>query len=173
MKQVLIIAILILSFGCNRPNSNIETDLKKKNDSLTTELTKTKKSLKALKEKLTQEKTKKYRNEDFNRFFYSFMTDSVFQKSRIKFPFIYHTTDIDTEEDIKIVIEEDEWKYNSFYINTASERTQIFDNFELKFQPTNERLLHWYGIEAGGNSKYYFEGINGKWFLAKKWDSGI
>lgn len=103
----------------------------------------------------------------------SFITDSSFQKTRIKFPLEYNTYDIDSLRDIYTEIKQSDWKFNSFYFNSASERTQIYDNFNLKFQPTNKRLLHWYGIETGGDSKYFFEGFDGKWFLIKKEDSGI
>ncbi|WP_430907510.1 DUF4348 domain-containing protein [Maribacter sp. 2-571] len=171
MKQILILITFVFLFSCNN-NNNVETTrLEKKIDSLKAELQKNKTPQPEVKieEKVTQE----YNNESFNSFFYSFMTDSVFQRNRIKFPLKYHTTDIETMKDTLIIIRKNEWKHNPFYFNTASERTQIYDNFEMKFQPSNERILHWYGIEAGGNSKYYFTGFDGKWFLTKEWDSGI
>ncbi len=97
------------------------------------------------------------------------MTDSTFQISRINFP-IKHISwkenlggEIDT-----IRIKKAEWEYDLFYLNIASGRTQIYDNFELNIRPSNERLLHWYGVETGGDVKYYFEGFNGKWYLIKK-----
>ena len=114
-------------------------------------------------------KTKIYSNEKFNSFFWNFMTDSTFQVSRIKFPMKYITWKDELGGDIDTIkINKTEWKYDSFYINTASERTQIYDNFNLNFRPSNERVLHWYGVESGGDIKYYFIGFNGKWYLTKK-----
>ena len=171
MKQILILATFLILLGCNNNDKSYANGLLKKVDSLQAELKKSK-DLKT-EDKIEKTITKKYNNEDFNSFFYSFMTDSVFQKSRVKFPFEYHTTDIDTMKDTLIIINEREWKHNPFYFDTASERTQIYDNYELRFQPTNERLIHWYGIEAGGDAKYYFNGFDGKWFLTKEWNSGV
>ena len=173
MKKIVILIIIALCYSCNKKEQEIINGHQKKVDSLLVELNKTKNSHLKLKEQIATTSTKNYKNEDFNNFFYTFMTDSIFQKSRIKFPFVYHTTDIDSMEELKIIIKETEWAFNPFYFNTASERTQIYDNFELKYQPSNERLLHWYGVESGGDSRYFFKGFNGKWFLVKKWDSGI
>jgi len=53
------------------------------------------------------------------------------------------------------------------YFNSISERIQVYDNFNLEFRPTNERLLHWYGVETGGDVKYYFQGFDGLWYLIK------
>ncbi len=171
MKRILILTTFSFLFSCNNNDKSYTIELQKKIDSLKTELQKneTLKTEVKIEKKITQ----KYNNESFNSFFHSFMTDSVFQRSRIKFPLEYHTTDIELMKDTIINISEKEWKHNSFYFNAASERTQIYDNYELKFQPTNKRLLHWYGVESGGNSKYYFTGFDGKWFLTKAWDSGI
>ena len=173
MKQILILITITLCFSCNKKEQGFLDGHQKRADSLLIELNKAKNSYTKLKEKTETAKKLDYQNEDFNNFFYSFMTDSIFQKSRVKFPFEYQTTDIDSMEELVINVKETEWEYNSFYINNASERTQIYDNFSLKFQPSNQRLLHWYGIESGGDSRYYFKGFKGKWFLIKKWDSGV
>jgi hypothetical protein len=116
-----------------------------------------------------------YSNEDFWTFFWKFMTDSSFQTTRIKFPVDYVTWkelpngNIDLGgEIVTIKIAAKDWKYDNFYINTANERTQVYDNFNLKFQPTNERVLHWFGVETCGDSRYYFKGFDGEWYLVKK-----
>lgn len=172
MKKSILFVLMII-FSCSKyRKGGIEKD-KKTIDSLFTELGKSKIHLEELKKEVENDKKEKFGNEDFNRFFYTFMTDSNFQKNRIKFPLKYNTYDIDSMKDIKLEIQKSEWEFNSFYFNSSSERTQIYDNFELNFQPTNQRLLHWYGIETGGDSRYYFEGFEGKWFLIKKEDSGI
>ncbi len=120
-----------------------------------------------------------FNNEDFWLFFMKFMEDSTFQISRIKFPLTYITwkklpngnLDIGGEIDT-VKIDRNNWLYDSFYINQATERTQVYDNFNLQFHPTNERALHWFGVETGGDIKYFFKGFNGKWFLVKKEDLG-
>ncbi|MFD0993235.1 DUF4348 domain-containing protein [Tenacibaculum geojense] len=171
MKNLILIFLFTFLTGCKGINN--ERKHHKTIDSLKTQLNLLKQDNQELKNRIEITTIKTYKNEDFNNFFYSFMVDSIFQKNRVKFPLEYRTTNIDSMKEILIKINKDEWKYNSFYINSASERTQIYDNYDLKFQPTNERMLHWYGVESGGNSKYYFKGFNGKWFLIKKWDSGI
>ena len=117
----------------------------------------------------------KFSNEDFWTFFWKFMTDSSFQTTRIKFPVDYVTWkelpngDIDLGgEIVTIKISAKDWEYDDFYINTANERTQVYDNFNLKFQPTNERVLHSFGVETGGDAKFYFKGFGGEWYLVKK-----
>lgn len=172
MKKIILLSVLIISSCTDDRKERIDKN-KTTIDSLLTELNRTKVSFEKLKNKIKTGEDKKFYNEDFNSFFYSFMTDSSFQKNRIKFPLEYNTYDIDSMKDINLNIKKSEWKFNSFYFNSASERTQIYDNFELRLQPTNERMLHWYGIETGGDSRYYFEGYEGKWFLTKKEDSGI
>ncbi len=173
MKNIVILIIIILFYSCDKREKAEITNFKNKIDSLTNELNTYKKSNLQFKNKLNSKSIKEYNNEDFNRFFFSFMTDSVFQKNRIIFPLKYYTTDINLMKDTVIHIQKKDWIHKPFYINSASERTQIYDNFDLSLRRTNQRLLHWYGVETGGNSKYYFEGIKGKWFLIKKWDSGI
>lgn len=143
-----------------------ELEYQQQIDSLQNELKLSSKLTKSLQQELKAHKVKKFANENFNQFFFKFMTDSVFQLSRIKFPLKNVTwidgpgTDIDT-----LRVQKSEWKYDSFYFYSANERTQIYDNYDLKFQQSNERALHWYGIESGGDAKYFFKGYNGQWFM--------
>lgn len=116
-----------------------------------------------------------YSNEDFWTFFWKFMTDTSFQVTRITFPLEYITWkelpngDIDLGGEIVTVhIPKKEWNHDYLYASTANERTQVYDNFKLKFQPTNERVLHWFGIETGGDAKYFFKAFKSKWYLVKK-----
>ena len=136
---------------------------------LTIELKKSEMEKAELKAEFNSLNTKISDNEDFNNFFWSFMTDSTFQLKRIKFPLEYITWKDNLGREIdNLEIKKDDYNYNSFYVNFVSERTQVYDNYELKLKPTNEKLMHWFGIETGGNSKYYFKGINKKWYLIKK-----
>ena len=83
-------------------------------DSLLNELNKTNISFERLKNEIKTGEAKIFYNEDFNSFFYSFMTDSSFQKKRIKFPLEYNTYDIDSMKDVNLKIKKSEWKFNSF-----------------------------------------------------------
>ncbi|MEO0472503.1 MAG: DUF4348 domain-containing protein [Bacteroidota bacterium] len=108
-------------------------------------------------------------NEPFNEFFWRFMTNKEFQLERIVFPLPYITWKNEAAGEIDTLsIQASQWEYEPFYVKMASERSQIYDNFDLKLRPTNERLLHWHGIETGGDARFFFEGIDGKWFLVKK-----
>lgn len=161
--------ILFIVSSCIENENNISHALQKKSDSLKIELEKVKSEINSLKFDFGKGKTKIYSNEKFNSFFWNFMTDSTFQISRIKFPMKYITWKDELGGDIDTIkIKKPDWKYDSFYINKASERTQIYDNFNLNFRPSNERVLHWYGVESGGDIKYYFIGFDRKWYLTKK-----
>lgn len=169
MRKIYIISSLLILISCSdEKKENLDVH-KNEINRLTTELKKSEKEKAELKAELKSLNTKTFDNEDFDNFFWGFMTDSIFQLERIKFPLKYITWKDDLGGEIDTLeINKVDYKYNSFYINFASERTQVYDNYELKLQPTNERLIHWYGVETGGDSKYYFKGFNGKWYLIKK-----
>jgi len=175
MKKILFLIFLTIIVSCKKDNYENVSEYKHTIDSLKIELSKSSKEINLLKNeiKIKSEVRKKsnvkYNNESFDSFFSEFMTDSSFQIQRIKFPleYITWTDDIGGEIDT-IEINKNEWKHDYFYFNTANERTQIYDNFELSLAKTNERLIHWYGIESGGDSKYFFIGEKGKWYLVKK-----
>ncbi|WP_242134106.1 DUF4348 domain-containing protein [Aestuariivivens marinum] len=164
--------VTIIFFGilsCKDIQKNVSNEFQVKTDSLTTELKKAKVKIKTLKSKLCYSSSKVFNNENFDSFFWKFMTDSTFQISRINFPLKYISWKESIGGEIDTIgIKKAEWEYDLFYLNTASERTQIYDNFELNLRPSNERLLHWYGVETGGDVKYYFEGFNGKMVFNKK-----
>lgn len=166
MKQISIILLFTLFLSCNNINQKKESKYPDQIDKLKKELKISSDKIKSLQAELKQHEVKEYANEDFMSFFWNFMSDSTFQVNRIKFP-IKNVTWLEDPGDAidTLIIEKSEWKYESFYINTANERTQIYDNYELKLQATNERVLHWYGVETGGDAKYFFKGFSGKWYL--------
>ena len=167
MKNIYFILIILTLFSCskhaNKPDCQTEIqDLKE-------EIHRLDSINKILQNELDVNRSENIVKEDFRKFFTKFMVDSLFQTDRIKFPLQYITWKEFPGEDIDTIsINKANWEYDSFYFNTANERTQIYDNFELRFQQTNERLLHWYGVETGGDAKYFFKGFEGKWFLIKK-----
>ncbi|WP_225036203.1 DUF4348 domain-containing protein [Winogradskyella sp. SM1960] len=168
MKKLLLLVFVLCIFNCESNTNTNNSDLNRTIDSLKIELTKSNNKIEILKTEAGK-KEKSIFNENFNSFFWNFMTDSTFQKQRIIFPLTYITWKDDLGGKIDTLsLNKDKWTYNSFFINTASERTQIYDNFDLNLRPTNQRVIHWYGIETGGDSKYYFSGKKGKWYLVKK-----
>lgn len=164
------IAILVFSqLSCGNKTEKDLDAFRQTADSLRVELYKSNLQITELQNKIEASKPKVFYNENFDSFFWDFMTDSVFQRKRIKFPLSYITWKDEIGGEIDTLkVEAADWKYNSFYINTASERTQIYDNFQLKLNPSNKRVVHWYGVETGGDSKYFFQGFKGQWFLVRK-----
>jgi hypothetical protein len=159
-------------FGCDNKPQNIDYNLQNRIDSLTAELETVKTELQLVHEDYDETLDEYSEIEDFGGFFWQFMTDSSFQKSRIKFPLDRITWrtmlngDMDVFGDIDTLhILESNWVYDPFYIHFASERTQIYDNYKLMLRPTNERVLHWYGVENGGDAKYFFMSFESKWYL--------
>ncbi|MFB6340293.1 hypothetical protein ACE1ET_01150 [Saccharicrinis sp. FJH62] len=175
VKPQYIPVLFMLLVACSYVKQGSGHKLKHQIDSLSAELEKAKTELIHTNTIASKPEIICFENEDFDSFFWKFMTDSVFQINRIKFPLKYITWgktpygDIDVGGDIDTIqIIKAKWQYDPFYIKISNERTQVYDNFELKFRPTNERLLHWYGIESGGDAKYFFKGFGGKWYLIEK-----
>jgi hypothetical protein len=114
------------------------------------------------------------KKEDFDKFFFKFSTDSIFQIERIVFPLEYITwksEDLFAEESDTFWIKQNEWEHDFFFMNN-SYRPQLYDNFQGELRDTEERLFQWIGIESGTNVKYFFKRIDGKWFLIKKENLG-
>jgi hypothetical protein len=169
MKSIAVILSFILLTQCGKESKQQLREYKEQVLNLSLKVSKLEAEKRNLEIELNSKKQERFDNEDFKGFFWRFMTDSAFQLSRIKFPLPFNTWkgDIGGEIITKNVNISD-WNYDPFYSNSASERTQIYDNFKMQFQPSNKRLLHWYGIETGGDAKYYFEGFDGLWYLTKK-----
>jgi hypothetical protein len=109
--------------------------------------------------------------EDFDDFFWKFMDDSTFQIERIKFP-IMRTFLRDDPEKLFIedstLVTESEWKHIYFLLGMETNyRPQIYDNFSAELRDTDERTFAWLGIETGIQVYYYFQRINGKWYLIR------
>ena len=171
-KKLICIALTLLFSACKQENATTYQD-KILVDSLRVELVRNKELVDSLKALIHRPEVKPHEsdveNENFDGFFWNFMTDSAYQIQRIQFPLPYITWKEELGGEIDtIMIPKSDWEYDSFYINYANERTQIYDNFDLQLRKTNQRLVHWYGVETGGDAKYYFEGHDGRWSLIKK-----
>lgn len=117
--------------------------------------------------------------EDFFAFFSRFSLDKKFQLERIKFPLekIVLIGDPNPRGDFVdeiVLVDKDEWEHEYFYYRSDKRyRAQIFDNFEAELKDTDERVFAWLGIESGFQIYYYFQRIDGKWFLVRIRDLSI
>ncbi len=109
--------------------------------------------------------------EDFDTFFYQFMSDQNFQKSRINFPltFIHFKDDYPGEETDTTFLTKEKWEHSHYFLNETYIPI-IYDNYEMKLRNTNERVFVWSGVENGIYVTSFFQRIEGKWFLIKKED---
>jgi hypothetical protein len=98
--------------------------------------------------------------EDFDGFIVVFSLDSAFQASRIRYPL----KSIDIDGKVKML---KEWDYSPLFTKQCGYYVEIYDNFEMKLNRTNYRLVHDRGIDCGISVYFYFENINGKWYLVK------
>lgn len=102
--------------------------------------------------------------EDFNDFIYKFISDSLYQLDRIKFPLKSQRWNLDEVDSARI--EKSEWKITRLFL-AEQYRPQIYDNFKREMRDTDERLLCLEGIENGINVEYGFRRITGLWYLTE------
>ncbi len=102
------------------------------------------------------------KGESFDDFIYKFLSDSLYQMERIKFPLKSQQWDMDEVDSSRI--ERKDWKMITLFWGEQY-RPQIYDNFERELRDTNERLFCWEGIENGINVQYRFSRIDGLWYL--------
>ncbi len=102
--------------------------------------------------------------EDFDNFIYKFISDSLYQLDRIKFPLKSQQWDSDEVDSTRI--EKSNWKTVRFFWGEQY-RPQIYDNFKREMRDTDERLFCWEGIENGINVEYRFSRIKGLWYLTE------
>lgn len=80
--------------------------------------------------------------ENFDGFFFNFMSDPDFQLSRVKFPLessYMNGEDLETTH-----IEKVDWRHNSFYMEESAIPI-IYNNYQMELQDTDERLFLWQG----------------------------
>jgi hypothetical protein len=102
--------------------------------------------------------------EDFEDFIYKFISDSLYQLDRIKFPLKSQQWDSDKVDSTRI--EKDNWKTVRLFWGEEY-RPQIYDNFKREMRDSDERLFCWEGIENGINIEYRFNRIKGRWYLTE------
>lgn len=95
-------------------------------------------------------------SEDFDVFFKKFNSDSLFQKSRIEFPFKIITKD--EGGDNSRMLSKSEWRFIHL-VNDKNEKSIV-----RKVLIQSNKILITYSIEdTGVLVNHYFENINGKW----------
>ncbi|MCS3798877.1 DUF4348 domain-containing protein [Niastella sp. OAS944] len=100
--------------------------------------------------------------ESFDSFFEKFSSDSVFQKSRIKFPLTSQVYDIDSEKEVTSTTDASEWAFfnikqlkqdKKYIFKTSSEKEQYIINVKME--------------DTGIYVDYIFDRQSGKWTLVK------
>jgi len=110
--------------------------------------------------------------ENFISFLKQFMSDSVFQMSRIKFPLEYKTLyDSDEESflDTTLTLNQSDWRFNNLY-HGLKHLTNFLYSRSSEIKETDEMLLYVSGVENGIFIQYFFKRLDSKWYLIKKND---
>jgi hypothetical protein len=113
----------------------------------------------------TNTKTVQKSVENFDEFYHKFHTDSVFQKSRIKFPL--QGKMINGQEEIN-------WTKDNWMIM----KTRIFDidtvTYKISHEKTETSFYQKFWLEDSGQSaEYRFELIGNKWYLVYALDQNL
>ncbi|HCY41799.1 MAG TPA: hypothetical protein DHV48_10655 [Prolixibacteraceae bacterium] len=111
-------------------------------------------------------------SENFVLFLKQFMSDSVFQMSRIKFPLKYKTLyDSDEESflDTTLILNQSDWRFNYLYYG-LKQLTNFSYSWSSEIVENDEMLLFVSGVENGIYIQYFFKRIDNKWYLIKKND---
>ncbi|BDD04014.1 hypothetical protein [Aureibacter tunicatorum] len=119
-------------------------------------------------------------SEEFWPFLEKFVSDESFQITRILFPVEFETIQLNENGDVDVpvnlvtlFIKAKDWKHDDLGYFSRNEGMQIYDNYEMKFRSTDERIIHFYGVETSVNTLYYFKVQYGEWFLFRKELLGI
>lgn len=114
------------------------------------------------KKKTEQPKAQTNQAESFDNFFEKFSADSVFQKSRIKFPLVSQTYDIDSDKDVMSTVEATKWEFFNIK-QLKQEKRYIFKISREKEQYIVNVTME----DTGVYVDYIFEQQSGKWTLTK------
>lgn len=124
----------------------------------------------------TENQTSKITDENFEAFLNNFSRDSLFQISRVKFPLKVKEIDLESMEEInenksgfkeRTILKSQYTKLDFTYPKDAL--TRELDRYSQKnILKNNIMTVEIRGIDNGLYSDFYFEKINGKWFL-KSW----
>jgi hypothetical protein len=118
-----------------------------------------------------QKSSPQINKEEFMHFLGNFSLNRELQLERTKFPLLYISLDESFTKEIRVYIKKGDWKFENVFIKPDQESyRQVYDSFEKKMRDTDERVVVQQGIGNGIYVCYYFQRINGKWYLVKKED---
>lgn len=95
------------------------------------------------------------------------MNDSAFCKTRIIRPIVYESGLYADSLTVDTVNQRLWTQYYRLLKGQDATNTDVYDNFQLKGNKTNERVLHKHALEQCGDILYFFQGFDGKWKLVK------
>jgi hypothetical protein len=106
----------------------------------------------------------------FEQFFKYFSNDSIFQLSRVQFPFKYQSLNDDGKID-DTVIKKSDWKFISFSRDSIAYKKE-FDKYKPVIKLLGKDSVNYIqeGIDNGIHIEYKFVNIENKWLLAKIFD---
>ena len=159
MKKLIAgVTLLSLFASCGNKKANIDpfASITNEVDSIRQEADST------LQKKLPKEPTPIEADESFDDFIYTFASDDVLQRQRVKFPLPYYNGDEKTK------IEERYWKHDDLFTK-QNYYTLLFDKEEDMDAVGNSKQtsiqVEWIFLRTGMVKKYYFERIKGAWIL--------
>jgi len=102
-------------------------------------------------------------DKSFESFLTKFNNDSIFQKSRVKFPLPIIEMDGDNFNEVHNKLEKKDYSRFDLTSNKVHQKEEGFTQ-EIKLNK-NKATIEIRGIENGIMTDYYFEKINGKWMF--------
>lgn len=107
------------------------------------------------------------KSEKFDSFIHKFCLSKDFQIDRVKFPLkLSYRIDFENYNAplFDTIILKKNWKHDDLYYDQVA-IFQTYDNHQKELRDTDERVVHYKGIENGRDLAYFFERINGLWYL--------
>jgi hypothetical protein len=152
MKRTIII-LIVLVIGCGTRTTKPATSSEDTADSI---------NMGAATETVT---TLDNEAEDFNVFFKTFTTDSLFQIERVKFPWVMMTWELGEDAPVKELINKEDWQFSSFNYEEgyASRQVDAYTQTTKNYGDTVKLEIR--GVDNGIHMDYEFAKEKGKWFM--------
>jgi hypothetical protein len=116
--------------------------------------------------------TDQYGQENFEEFFWRFITDATFNRSRVQFPYLFDGTGIDSEITKIDTVSQEAWQppFGHPETDPGIPYFGVYYNFD-KSHPTSDTMNIRYAHNDNGiNFGYVFICKKSKWFLISGWD---
>jgi len=103
--------------------------------------------------------------ENFDEFFETFKSDSLFQINRVKFPWA-----IPSEDGEELVINKSDWQHASFFYQEDF-ATRPIDAYTQEIRTYGDTVkIELRGVDNGNHIDFLFAKIDNKWFLVSEED---